>query len=285
MSLPCAAVSLGTIPGEGTLAQLPTFESGDGSSGGDDDESPTAWIARQTSSLMALLNCRDKGSVAAKASQVWLGEGLGSLPKRTYDRMVKWEFMDMAEFRPRTITDRTSTEGDTEKLVALPEFEVTQAKKKPVNNIIVWTQCFTKYTAAMAKEFPECTPGFMSHMLTVLKAYGEVEDPAWCLYDEMYREKMASTGVKQWPGMDVQVYQEMCAGRPRKRGMGLPSESKGTGTAGGIKRAGVCWQFNQGSCSYGKSCKFPHVCENCRGNHPKCHCPNVAGAGKQQRLS
>ena len=153
--------------------------------------------------------------------------------------------MDMAEFHPRTITDRISAEGDTDKLVVLPGFEVTQAKKKnkkPVNNIIVWTQGFTRYTAAMAKEFPECTPGFVSHMLTVLKAYGEVENPAGRLYDEMYREKMASTGVKQWPGMDVQVYQEV-----------------GTRTVGGIKQAGVCWQFNQGSCSYGKSCKFPRV--------------------------
>ena len=64
----------------------------------------------------------------------------------------------------------------------------------------------------------------LSHMLTVLKACGEVEDPAWRLYDEMYGEKMASTGVKQWPGMDVQVYQKICVGRPWKTRMGLPPE-------------------------------------------------------------
>ena len=94
---------------------------------------------------------------------------------------------------------------------------MTQAKKKPVNSIIVWTQCFARYTGAMAKEFPECTPDFMSHMLTVLKACGEVEDPAWCLYDEMYRKKIASTSVKRWSGMDVQqVYQEVCVGHPWK---------------------------------------------------------------------
>ena len=61
-------------------------------------------------------------------------------------------------------------------------------------------------------------------MLTVLKACGEVEDPAWRLYDEMYGEKMASTGVKQWPGIDVQVYQEVCVGCPCKARMGLPPE-------------------------------------------------------------
>ena len=41
---------------------------------------------------------------------------------------------------------------------------------------------------------------------------------------EMYGEKMVSTGVKQWPGIDVQVYQKICVGRPWKARMGLPPE-------------------------------------------------------------
>ena len=52
-------------------------------------------------------------------------------------------------------------------------------------------------TAAMATKFPDCTPGLMSHLLTVLRAYSDVEDPAWRLYDIAYREKMAATGQKQ----------------------------------------------------------------------------------------
>ena len=112
-------------------------------------------------------------------------------------------------------------EGHTTKLVVLPGFEVTQTRKKPINNIITWVQCFARYTAVMSSKFPDCTPGFMSHLLMVLKAYMEVEDPVWRLYDETYQEKMALTGVKLWPGMDVLVYQEVCGGRPRKT-VGLP---------------------------------------------------------------
>ena len=85
--------------------------------------------------------------------------------------------------------DRLPAESETEKLVVLPGFEVSQTRKKPESNIILWVQCFARYTAAMAQHFPECTPGIMSHMLTVMKAFREVEDPAWRLYDEAYREK------------------------------------------------------------------------------------------------
>ena len=102
--------------------------------------------------------------------------------------------MDLGEFQPRTSLDRGSQDTETEKLVVLPGFEVAQAKKRPITNIISGIQCFTKFTAAVVQKYPECKPGFMSHMLA---AFGEVQEPGWHLYDEVFREKMASTGLKQ----------------------------------------------------------------------------------------
>ena len=43
--------------------------------------------------------------------------------------------MDLGEFRPKPLMDKVEMEGNTEKLVVLPGFEVTQARKKPINNI------------------------------------------------------------------------------------------------------------------------------------------------------
>ena len=63
----------------------------------------------------------------------------------------------------------------------------------------------------------DCTVGFMSHLLTVVKAFNEVEHPAWREYDEAYREKMASIGKKLWSGMDVTLYQELCGSRQKQR--------------------------------------------------------------------
>ena len=228
---------------------------------------------------MALSSTQELSSNPGKAAKVWLGEGLGTISKRTYERMMRWEFVDLGELRPRTVADRATAESETEKLVVLPGFEVTQARKRPINNIVTWVQCFGRYTAAMAKRYPECTPGFMSHMLAVLKAHGEVEGQAWRLYDEVYREKMASTGVRRWPGVDVQVYQETCGGHPGRRVEMAPPLSRATG--GG--RPSVCWQYNEGTCSYGRKCKFPHVCEGCRGGHPKRLCPNGRSGGSRQQ--
>ena len=129
--------------------------------------------------------------------------------------------------------------------------------------------------AAMARVSPECTPGFMSHMLVVLKSFMEVEDLGWRLYDDVFREKMAATGVKQWGGVDGQVFQGTCWGLPKCNGRSLVVKQQG---GGGVKRplcttrANVCWQFNDGWCRFGSSCKFPHKCEMCGGRHGRLKC-------------
>ena len=115
---------------------------------------------------------------------------------------------------------------------------MAQARKKPVVNIVTWMHCYARYTAAMAAAHPTSTPGFMAHMLTVLKAYTEVEDPAWWVYDEAFREKMAATGCKTWGGMDVQLYQEVCAGKLRRKAPGVRSERGGASGRGGLRRSG-----------------------------------------------
>lgn len=151
-------------------------------------------------------------------------------------------------------------------------FEVAQAKQTPIVDIVTWTHCYARYTAAMAAKYPECTGGFMAHLVTVLKDYVEVEDLAWRVYDEVYREKMAATGCRAWTGMDVQLYQEVCAGQPRRGNPIGQSEARGSGP---VKRPKtdrpVCWLFNAGNCPY-RSCKFMNACAICQGGHPKMQC-------------
>ena len=77
---------------------------------------------------------------------------------------------------------------------------VPDQEKKTISSIILWALCFAKYIAAMAKQFPDSTPGFMSHMLTMMKTFHEVEEPDWRQYDKAHKEKMAS---RAWSGMDV----------------------------------------------------------------------------------
>lgn len=209
------SATLEKLPGSEELKDAPVFPSTVDKESGEPTEASSAQVAQQTSTLMSLMKAHDSLSSSSKSSRVWLGDGLGSIPKRVHDRMLRWEYMDMSDFRPRSPKDATTVDSDMEKLVVLPGFEVSQLRKKPVNDFIMWVQCFCRYTAAMSKHHADCTPGFMSHLLTVIKAFNEVEHPAWREYDEAYRKKMAATGKKVWSGMDVTLYQELCGSRQK----------------------------------------------------------------------
>ena len=145
------AVSLGKMPGEEALKGTPLFSKGEKAGATVTLEPTSGRVAQQANTLMSLINAHKSLSVASKGSRVWLGEGLGSILKRVHERMIHWEFMDMADFRPCSLMDPTTVETDTEKLVVLPGFEVLQPRKKPVNNFITWIQCFCRYTAAMSR--------------------------------------------------------------------------------------------------------------------------------------
>ena len=289
------AVSMGVVPSGSALKGVPTFNTNTGEAKGagtdkgseedetedknDREENPTT-IAQQASTLISLLSAQSSLSSTSKAPRVWLGDGLGSLPKRVHDRMMKWEFMDMQDFRLRS-SPQTFQEGETQTLVALPGFELAQPRKKPIDNIITWVQCFSRYTAAMAQKFPECTPGFMSHMLTVLKAYNEAEFPGWREYDYAFRDKMASTGVRDWTKLDVHLYQEHCSSRPKQKSTQQPPQKFKKPEPRGKQPANdrpkwVCWDYNDSVCTR-QHCKFPHKCQDCGYSHPKRFCPGLEG--------
>ena len=136
----------------------------------------TVW-ATQMASLMALLQARADPLLLAKQARMWLGPGLGSVAKKVYEKIVKWEFVDMAELRQKSPGEKLPADSDTQRLVVLPGFELAQAKQKPINNIFMWATCYARYVAALAKEHPSSTPGLMAHLMTVLKTYMEVEEP------------------------------------------------------------------------------------------------------------
>ena len=122
------------VPTESALAGVPQLEAS-GSSGGEEGETPAVHVAKQASSLMALLTSREALDAPSKSSKVWLGKGLGSISKRTYDRMIRWEFIDMGDLRQSTAMEKMTVEADTQKLVVLPGFEVSQARQKPVTEL------------------------------------------------------------------------------------------------------------------------------------------------------
>ena len=78
---------------------------------------------------------------------------------------------------------------------------------------------------------------------------------------------MASTGKKSWSGMDVALCQELCGSRPKQR---VPQTGeKRERTSAHLQVAPGCAGHTMKADATSRG---SHVCEVCRGNHPKCLC-------------
>lgn len=113
----CATGELGRLPDEKELEGVPRAgRECEGTESGESGGAKKADMgATQTASLMALLQTRAEGSLPSKLTKVWLGEGLGSIAKRTHERMLRWEFINLGELRPKNPLDKTPQESDTQK--------------------------------------------------------------------------------------------------------------------------------------------------------------------------
>ena len=106
----------------------------------------------------------------------------------------EWKLVDLAELQPQGAFETVQQEPN-QKLLVLPAcgFQLTKSRKKPIKDLSTWIQCFVVYLRVMSKKHPSAVPKMLAHMLTIIRAAQEFEDPAWILYDAAYRDKAAAT--------------------------------------------------------------------------------------------
>ena len=89
----------------------------------------------------------------------------------------------------------------TQKLLVTPNLEISRFRKKPINDILTWMQCFTVHMVVLAKAKRDCITKLDAYMLTIITAAQDYEHPAWERYDRAYRDEAAATrNYPNWPG-------------------------------------------------------------------------------------
>ena len=73
------------VPPEAQLLGVPTFSVERSSEGVVAD----GCVVGRVASLLLLLSSQEAG-LPARSSRVWLGEGLGAVSKKVYDRVLRW---------------------------------------------------------------------------------------------------------------------------------------------------------------------------------------------------
>ena len=89
-------MELGRLPPEELLPLLPPISSSARLPSSSGAKVSVVDMRSAAGSLMSLLVPQSELE-ASKHPKVWVGDGLPAIPRRTYDKILQWEFVDMAE--------------------------------------------------------------------------------------------------------------------------------------------------------------------------------------------
>ena len=124
-----------------------------------------------------------------------MGDNTLPIPENIANKILKLDFVDMAELCPESWLFESETQEKT--LSSL-----FKKRKQPVTDILIWTQCFASYTAVLAGKFQGCTLHLMPYMSTIIGCYCKFEGYEWVVYDTSYRRRAAIKKTLNWSKID-----------------------------------------------------------------------------------
>lgn len=240
----------------------------------------------------------DTSSMKSTTPLAPVGAGLPALPKKTIQKIEANEYVDFNELPPAKGKGRSISQTLEGQIVVVQAADLMQARKT-IPDLATWSQCFSLYTAVVAKKSPGRVPELMAYLTIITKASQKYKWPSWVIYDQNFRLEAAGNPTQAWSKVDPSIYAQCFTGqtlcsenwcarcqslehpshrcplRPSKRswssafgqGQGPPKQDQ-------AQSAPACIKFNKynGDCKFGKQCRYQHICSECSGPHPLSKC-------------
>ena len=207
-------------------------------------------------------------------------------------KIWKGQFVDMFTFLPQGRGVTTNTHVIMNDRGTL----VTQHEHKEISSIEEWTSAFLNFVLAYCEGHGDRYRELMIYMKIIRFAADHFVGYGWRTYDVMFRLAIVSDPERTWGQVDQNLWALYVTsptmvkttgvsykgtaqnlGMRVKKGHFRPSQRTGTPQrtpprTHGAPRPRTCRYFNEGSCTFGSTCKFPHKCAKCGANHPATGC-------------
>ena len=138
-------------------------------------------------------------SLAKRASEeVPVGYGLPAIPKRLHDKMLAWEYIDLAELPPARAMPKEPVLAATGNIWLVQSTDLAKSQKRLIPDVTTWVQCFAIYISVVATKFADRVLSMLGHMVEIIRASCQFRWPSWVMYDANYRREAAATGQTDW---------------------------------------------------------------------------------------
>lgn len=129
-----------------------------------------------------------------------LGEGLPPVPAKLVAKILKGEFIDMAELlwdnieaeRRRGGSDTTSSQ--------------LRAAQREIPDILSWFQCFGVFASVVASKHPDKVLQLLAYQTTIVREARRCGGAGWQAYDTMFRQHAATDPFTDWSKLNSSLY-------------------------------------------------------------------------------
>ncbi len=143
-------------------------------------------------------------SNSAQSTEFSLGLGFPLIPQKLVTKILKWEFVSMAELLPDNI-DLSRRSGEVQKACsskAPKKRELTEDWK----GLIAWSVSFSTFTAIIAREHPEKFKELLAYHATILIEALRFGCKGWLSYDKLSREHIEKDPSTSWSMLHPMFY-------------------------------------------------------------------------------
>ena len=244
---------------------------------------------------------KTKGSgEEATAEPFVLSDGLAPVPAKLVARILRGEFVDMAELlrdnleaqRRGVIQESSTISGDIKR------------GRREIPDLLSWVQCFGTYMAVVTSAQPTKSRELLAYQTLIVREARRCGGRGWLAYDTMFRQQAVGNLDMDWSKLNPTLYavtflaqsgsgrncvlcmesdhsKEDCAlaegkvGPPFSKTSSSRDAQRSGGDAASRPQKGkarmICFAWNQGECSF-PYCRYRHTCVKCGGEHRIIHC-------------
>lgn len=155
--------------------------------------------------------------------------------------------------------------------------ETKPKKQKSIMNIHDWTDAFLIFMSVYIKRYTSKVSELLQYISVIRDAENRTKSFSWKVYDEQFRLRQ-SVSLQSWAKINPDLWlRTMTLSNYNDRPTSQPYRqfAQPRPNFGPQRRvSGVCFDYNKKEC-YFRACKYAHLCQACKGEHPAFKCPRV----------
>ena len=135
-----------------------------------------------------------------------LGHGFPLIPPKLVSKILKWEYVSMAELLP----DNLELARRSEEVQRSASCSSKAPKKRELSEdwkgLVAWSVCFSTFVAIISKEHPGKFQELLAYHAIVLIEALRFKCKGWLSYDKMFREHMEKEPNSSWSMLHSMFY-------------------------------------------------------------------------------